>query len=314
MISLVTTLKNEAATLDELIAAVRAQTRAPDEFIVVDGGSTDGTADLLRASGLCMVIDMPGANISAGRNRAVEIAKGEIVAVIDGGCRPAPDWLARLVEPIESGRAEVSAGPTRPIIETPFDAAQWVLLDQFVTPRGPRRPSLSSRSLAFRREVWGGCKYPEWLPIGEDRWLIDSWRAAGRRIEALPDDPAIAVHWRMRPTVGAFLRQHFRYMRGDGQAGLRTMTNLARIAFYPILLSLCAFGGVRGAWAAFVVWLLYLSATTLARIAPAVACRSASFAIRTIFLIPPILLGMDLVKIIGYLSGWFERPRGRGHP
>lgn len=313
MISLVTTLKNEAATLEDLIAAVRAQTRAPDEFIVVDGGSTDATADLLRASGMCTVIELSGANISAGRNCAIEAAKGEIIVVIDGGCRPAPEWLARLVEPIESGRAEVSAGPTRPIVESPFDAAQWVLLDQFVSPQGLRRPSLSSRSLAFRREVWAGCRYPEWLPIGEDRWLIDTWRAAGRRIETLPDDPAAAVHWRMRPTFATFLRQHFRYMRGDGQAGLRTLTNLARIVFYLILLSLCAFGGSFGVWAALVIWFLYLSATTLVRIALAIAGRSVPFAIRTIFYIPPTLLGMDLVKIMGYLSGWLERLRGQGY-
>ncbi len=298
--------------MNDLIAAVRAQTRPPDEWIVVDGGSTDGTVDILRASNLRTVIELPGANISAGRNRAIEAAQGDIIVVIDGGCRPAPDWLARLVEPVESGRADVAAGPTRPIIETPFDAAQWVLLDQFVHPRGPRRPALSSRSLAFRREVWAGCRYPEWLAIGEDRWLIDAWRAAGRRIETLADDPATAVAWRMRPTVAAFLLQHYRYMRGDGQAGLRTRTNLLRIGFYLVLLVSCV-GGARGAATATALWLLYLVATALARIAPATAGRSPIFALRTILLLPAALLGMDFAKLIGYLAGWLERPRGPRH-
>ncbi|MCE5231338.1 glycosyltransferase [bacterium] len=312
MISLVTTLKNEATTVEDLIAAVRAQTRPTDEWIVVDGGSGDGTAERLAASGVCRVIVLPDSNISAGRNRAIEAASGDIIAVIDGGCRPAPNWLARLVGPVETGRADIAAGPTRPIIETPFDAAQWVLLDQFVSPITPRRAALSSRSLAFRREVWADCKYPEWLAIGEDRWLIDAWRARGRRIETLPDDASLAVNWRMRPTPRAFVVQHFRYMRGDGQAGLRTKTNLARLAFYLLIVVSLAFGA-RGAGFALLAWLIYLLATVLTRIVPATRNRPVAFLAKTLLFLPPALLAMDLAKIFGYLLGWFQHPRGNGH-
>ncbi|MGN6359191.1 MAG: glycosyltransferase family 2 protein, partial [Thermomicrobiales bacterium] len=46
-VSLVITVLNEAASLEPLLASIAAQTCPPAEIIVVDGGSTDGTLDVL---------------------------------------------------------------------------------------------------------------------------------------------------------------------------------------------------------------------------------------------------------------------------
>ncbi len=50
-VSLISTVKDASAHVEEFMGSVAAQTRAPDEVIVVDGGSTDGTPDLLRRAG-----------------------------------------------------------------------------------------------------------------------------------------------------------------------------------------------------------------------------------------------------------------------
>jgi glycosyltransferase involved in cell wall biosynthesis len=305
-ISLVTTVRNEASSIDDLIAAVAAQSRRPDQWVVVDGGSSDDTVDRLRLSSARVVIE-PG-NIAHGRNRAVAEADGELIAVVDAGCRPRRDWLANLVQPIENGRSAVAAGVTVPRIATWFDAVQWVLLDQFVGTRWvPRRPALSSRSLAFRRDTWIDCPYPEWLDLGEDTWLLEEWQRRGHSIERV--DSAV-VEWRLRERWREFLAQHFGYMRGDGRAGLHPRRHGARFAFYGLLGTAIAFGNGTTAWMAGAGWLLYLAATAT-RVGQATAGHGASFTLRVSAALAPCLLAMDLAKMSGYAVGRVDRWRRR---
>ncbi len=305
-VSLVTTVKNEAASARRLIEAVKGQSRRPDEWIVVDGGSTDATAEHFAGEPACVLL-RAGGNIAAGRNAAIAHASGPVIAVTDAGCRPAPDWLARLVEPLEAGRAEIAAGVTVPRVEAPFHAAGWALADQLVFPRLPvRKPAVSSRSLAFRRDVWERSPYPEWLDHGEDTWAVEQWLRQGRRLERVA---GAVVEWDLRGSLGAFLAQQFCYMRGDGRARMHTWRHLARFAFHGAVSGLLAWG-VTGqepaAWAATALWLLYLAAS-VPRLLPLLAGRGWCFALKSLALLPPLLLGMDVAKMVGYLRGRLEK-------
>lgn len=69
----------------------------PDQVVVVDNGSTDGTWEDLQASAaqhphLVVVQDL--GPLGRIRNRAVELATGDVVAFTDSDCRPHPGWLA----------------------------------------------------------------------------------------------------------------------------------------------------------------------------------------------------------------------------
>src|SRR6187401_1554068 len=95
-ISLVMTVRNEAKSLPHLLESVFAQTLLPNEIVIVDGGSTDGTQDAVRAyTGRLplRLIEEPGANISRGRNRAIREAAHDVIAVTDAGVRLDPRWL-----------------------------------------------------------------------------------------------------------------------------------------------------------------------------------------------------------------------------
>ena len=50
MISLILTVRNESASLPALLESLLAQTRPPDEIIIVDGGSQDDSVTLLQAT------------------------------------------------------------------------------------------------------------------------------------------------------------------------------------------------------------------------------------------------------------------------
>jgi GT2 family glycosyltransferase len=303
-VSLVTTVKNERSSAAGLIAAVKRLSRQPDEWIVVDGGSNDGTAGPFLAEPACRLVQAAG-NIARGRNLAISRSTAPVIAVTDGGCRPAPDWLARLSEPIEAGRADIAAGATVPRVRRPLDAAQWALLDQFVLPGiSRRRPAVSSRSLAFRREVWELAAYPEWLDHGEDTWAVREWLRRGLRLERVA---GAVVEWDLRDSFRAVLAQHFRYMRGDGRARLNGRRHLARFAFYGGLAGLLVWGGGRAslAGAAAGLWLLYLAASAL-RLLPLLRGRGACFAVRSLAWSAPLLLGMDAAKMAGYVRGRFD--------
>jgi rhamnosyltransferase len=85
----------------EVLAAVRAQRVAADvELVVVDSGSTDGSAAAAREHG-ARVVEIRGEEFSHGgtRNRLMELARGDRVAFLTQDAVPAHDgWLAGLLE------------------------------------------------------------------------------------------------------------------------------------------------------------------------------------------------------------------------
>jgi glycosyltransferase involved in cell wall biosynthesis len=231
-VSLVATVRNAHPAVERWLESVRRQTRPPDEVVVVDGGSTDGTLAALRAAPDITVVEAPGANIARGRNLAVRAAAHDVIAVSDGDCVLAEDWLERILRPIEAGGL-AAAGFYRPLAGDPWQVfATSHLPDAEEVGRGWMP---SSRSLAFRREAFeaaGG--YPEWLAIGEDMYLNHRWRDLGIRIERAVD---AVVWWPPRPTPAATWRQYAGYAEGDAMAGMYPERHAVRFAAYGLLLA-----------------------------------------------------------------------------
>ncbi len=316
-IALVATVLNEGGSIHVLMDTIVAQSRQPDEVVIVDGGSTDNTVAIIQSYGdrvPLTVLEWSGANISQGRNAAIAAADAEIIAVTDAGVRLHPEWLARLIAPFEADPAtQVVAGFFLPDAHTPFEVAMGATVLPEVRDINPATFMPSSRSVAFRREVFEQAgRYPEWLDYCEDLILDFNLH---RLIGPFAFAPDAVVYFRPRPSLRAFLRQYFLYARGDGKANLFFRRHLIRYLTYLAALPLALFAGiVICPW-----WLLalvagagYMVAIPYRHLANQWQELTLPQKLVAICWVPIIRVMGDIAKMIGYPVGllwrWRHRP------
>jgi glycosyltransferase involved in cell wall biosynthesis len=107
---LVLPCRDEAGALPELLAEVPAGFAV----IVVDNGSTDGTAEVARSLG-ARVVSEPLAGYGAAVHAGVEAATSEYLAVMDGDGSFDPAELPLLLAAVTSGRCDLAVGRRRPV-------------------------------------------------------------------------------------------------------------------------------------------------------------------------------------------------------
>lgn len=98
LVSVAVTTRNRAESLERALRALGELTYPRYEVIVVDNGSTDATARVAERFPVRYVVSPVSDGISGARQRGVEAARGEIVAMCDDDCVPRPDWLEAYVE------------------------------------------------------------------------------------------------------------------------------------------------------------------------------------------------------------------------
>ncbi len=315
-VAVILTVLNEAHSIASLLDSLIGQTRPPDEIVVADGGSTDGTLEILARYTQRLplkIISVPGANISEGRNAAVEASDADIIVSTDAGVRLSPSWLEHLVAPWERGENPPAvAGFFLPDPRTTFELALAVTTLPLLEEIDPARFLPSSRSVAFTRATWervGG--YPEWLDYSEDI-VFDL------RVRALVGEfswaPKAVVFFRPRPTLRAFFRQYRNYAFGDGQADLWRVRHAIRYGTYLVAFPLLLLGGLL---VHPVVWLVLLLGAVaycrrpwwrLGRLGQEVGRAQR---LKAALWIPLLRAVGDVAKMIGYPQGLWWRYRHR---
>jgi glycosyltransferase involved in cell wall biosynthesis len=117
-VSVIVPVRDRRDLLRRTLDALAAQTMTDHEVIVVDDGSTDGSADEAereRAAGRpVVVLDAGGRGAVAARTLGVGAASGEVLAFTDSDCEPDPGWLAAGLAGIDAG-ADLVQGQTVPM-------------------------------------------------------------------------------------------------------------------------------------------------------------------------------------------------------
>ena len=166
---------NEIAYLPQLLDALAVQTRLPDEIIVADAGSKDGTAELAQSRGVRIV---PGGMPAVGRNAGARAAKGDLLLFLDADVLPPPEFIERVLEEFERKKYDVATCFIASINGNPLDGIICVgtnLYFQIIQPVSPHAPGFCILSKRTAHEIIGG--FDESLSLSED---IDYARRAKR--------------------------------------------------------------------------------------------------------------------------------------
>ena len=320
-LSIVSPVLNEAANIDRLVAPISAQLAPDDEYLLVDGASTDGTAELIEAWSVrdprIRLIRSPGGTIANSRNQGIAVARNDFIACTDAGCDPGPNWVAgfraaaaetaaadaepaaalyvgvyragiRPGKPFEQVMAAVSwPDPTELRRPTPLRTLYGKLFGRAFSPR-----RVDGRSVAFSRDAWAAAGgFPEHLCTAEDEAFGRAVVATGGR-SALTLDAEVT--WHQRGTVAATFRQFRGYGKGGGASRSPQLLgrDAARVLAYAGLGLAATKGGVTGKVLAAAGVAAYLSLP-----ASRVIRRGQSPLILP--LLPAALLLKDVAKVVG---------------
>jgi glycosyltransferase involved in cell wall biosynthesis len=113
-ISAIVCAYNEARYLPACLFSLLAQTRPPDEILVINNASTDATADVARRVPGVRVVNEPTKGLVVARETARHEARGDILAFVDADCRAPICWLERVERRFTSHDRPVAVtGPYR---------------------------------------------------------------------------------------------------------------------------------------------------------------------------------------------------------
>lgn len=320
-VSVVAPMYNEAEHIGHVVADIAAQDFDGElEFIVADGGSTDGSVAVLRAAaerqGLdVQVIGNPDRWVSHGLNACIRAAAGELVIRVDCHSRYPRNYVRRCVEVAAETGAENVGGVATPRGRTPTQQAVAVAIDSPFGGIGWSRHADTQRAEvdtvpfgAFRRETFTKVGlFDESLVRNQDDEFNLRLRLAGGRIIR---DPSITLEYTPRGTFRSLFRQYYEYGRWKVPVMLKhrrivSLRSLAPAAFLGSFLGLTALSIVtHHALAVLLVELVAYAAGAIFFGARALKTRGESW--RLLPRVAAVFPTMHLAYGFGLAAGFFR--------
>ena len=182
LVSCIMPTANRRGMVPSSIALFQRQTHPNRELIILDDG-TDAVADLVpRDVRIRYVRIPPGLPLGAKRNRACELAAGDVIVHWDDDDWYPPDRIARQVATLANGGA--ACGTSRLFFQDTAQLRAWEY-----SYRSSDRKWVAGSTLAYRRSAWERNRFRE-VQVGEDAYFV--WGLDGASIVDL-DDPSLCV-------------------------------------------------------------------------------------------------------------------------
>ena len=205
---------NGASRIGKCLDALLPQTVGSDaEILVVDDGSSDGTASVVAHYAGVRLISQANAGPAAARNRGALEAKGTIVLFTDDDCVPMADWLSAMLEPFKDPEVVGVKGVYR--THQKALAARFVQLDYEDRYRLmaalPEIDFIDTYSAAFRRDRFLEMNgYDTSFPVAcaEDIELSYRMSARGWKMKFVPG----AIVYHTHPdTFSRYLKKKYKF-------------------------------------------------------------------------------------------------------
>jgi lipopolysaccharide/colanic/teichoic acid biosynthesis glycosyltransferase/GT2 family glycosyltransferase len=209
-----------AATLPACLAALSRQTVDPAtyEVILVDDGSSDGTADIARRAGVTAIVQAH-AGAAAARNRGAAAAQGELLLFTDADCEPVPGWIAAVTAPFcelstagRAGAGEIAGAKGTYLTRQRSMVARFTQLeyeDRYDRMAGAERIDfIDTYSAAYRRDIFiANNGFDPGFAYDEDQEFSFRLAEKGYRLVFAP---AAQVYHQHNRTLAQYVRRKFR--------------------------------------------------------------------------------------------------------
>ena len=216
--SVIVCTRNGRNRIGACLGAIAEMLGGAFETIVVDDGSSDGTADFVATNfPHVRLLRLAPCGLSRARNAGATAARGGILAFTDDDCAPDRDWILRIRLRLEEGQFAAVGGPNLPpppktweeaVVGAAPGAPSHVMLDDDEAEHLPGCNLVVTRS-AF--DAIGGFD-PQFQTAGDDVDFCWRLRDAGFRLGFAPGG---FVWHRRRPSIAGFFRQQLGYGRAE---------------------------------------------------------------------------------------------------
>ncbi|HKI97599.1 MAG TPA: glycosyltransferase family 2 protein [bacterium] len=191
-ISVITPTLNRAHMLSDALASVAGQTLTPLEYIVMDGGSTDGTAELLaswQARGMPLdVLSEPDGGLYDAINKGIRRSRGDVICLLNSDDRLPPMALAEVAAAF-AAHPEADCVCGRVLVEPDASAGRAVVLGTPAMQRLRAEDVISGIVLTngrfFRRHVFehaAGYFDPAYPVLADRAFMARVWLAGVRTV------------------------------------------------------------------------------------------------------------------------------------